>query len=260
MDLREVKERGNKQEQRHPWELARAEVITHQLKTKLNIETYSNVLDMGCGDTYLVELLAHRFPQVTFYAVDIAFTDEQLDSLRINTATNVRVYKSLDVVKPENNQPFDGVLLLDVIEHIEDEVDFLTQLSKNKFINQQTKFLITVPAYQVLFCEHDHFLGHYRRYTNGALKKRIGLTPLKVTSCGYFFSVLLVPRIIEVLKEKMSSDKKKTTGLVEWHGRHFVSKVIKSILFTDYLIHFALSKLGIKVPGLSNIAVCQLPA
>lgn len=256
MDLREVKGRQGKELKRHPWELARAEVIHHQLKNQLKASNFNSILDLGCGDTFLVEFLAQKFSHIQFYAIDIAFTDEQLQYLKSTVPPNVSVYKTLDELKVEN-LVFDAVLLLDVIEHIEDEISFLKEVKSKSFISENTKFLITVPAYQSLFCSHDTFLGHYRRYTNKLLKGRLNQAGFVVDSKSYFFTMLLLPRILQVIKEKITPPSMETTGLVEWEAGKLKTDTIKNILYTDYRLNQILNKLSIKLPGLSNLAVCH---
>ena len=38
-----------------------------------------SLVDVGCGDTFVVESLARRHPRATFYAVDSAFTAELIE-------------------------------------------------------------------------------------------------------------------------------------------------------------------------------------
>ena len=57
----------------------------------------------------------------------------------------------------------DVVLLMDVLEHVEDDVGLLRQYVEK--VPSGARFLISVPAFQVLWSDHDVFLEHKRRYT-----------------------------------------------------------------------------------------------
>ncbi len=72
--------------------------------------------------------------------------------------------------------PADLVLLMDVMEHVEDDFGLLNQYVSSTSVG--TSFLITVPAFMRLWSGHDVFLGHYRRYGLAsivAVAKRAGL-------------------------------------------------------------------------------------
>ena len=120
-------------------------------------------------------------------------------------------------------------------------------------------FLIAVPAFQSLFCSHDDFLGHYRRYTNKSLKVNLAEAGLNVFKIGYFFFSLLPIRIIEVIKESIikPSSKINATGLTKWEGSKTKSIFLKNILLLDISIAFTLKKIGINMVGLSNYAICR---
>ena len=139
----------------------------------------------------------------------------------------------------------------------EREGSFLKELTALPNFTDETRILITVPAYQSLYCSHDDYLGHYRRYTNKSLTERLGKAGVQVDKKGYFFTSLLFPRIIQKTKEKIVKPKENTTGLVEWKGSKGKSKLLSSILFTDFKVMYFFKKLGINFPGLSNYAICR---
>lgn len=265
MDLLEVKHRNDTQSdvQRHPWELARLEVLKTLISKNVSLADRSLVLDIGCGDTFVVEQLALDYPRVSFYAVDIAFTEELMDVFRKNLKVkNVSLFRSLDDIPENSSQNAALVLLTDVIEHIEDDKKFMAELLKNKLVDGRTLFLITVPAYQALFCSHDKFLGHYRRYTNVLLKKNLTIAGLKIVTAGYFFFSLLPLRLLQVLKEKIVGVDPKaiSTGLVKWENGNGMGNVLKSLLTLDANVSFFLKRIGLNFPGLSNYAICRKSA
>jgi trans-aconitate methyltransferase len=263
MDLVEVQKRQGIQIARHPWELARLEVVSDILKNVLQNKKDFTVLDIGCGDIFFISSLAERYPEATFYAIDIAFTDEIIAKLKGESkGKKIHLFKTLDEAGNHLTKAADLVLLLDVVEHIEDDKGFLRSLYNNRSIDKNTRIMITVPAYQSLFCSHDHFLGHYRRYTNKTLLKTIEECGFQKLNLGYFFLSLVPPRILQVLKEKISkpSLEHETTGLVEWNKGDGITGMIKGILYLDYKFTNLLSKIGIKLPGLSNYILCKKPA
>lgn len=265
MDLKEVRYKEQSDTLRHPWEQARVQVI-HQLLTdhyKGNIPSGLTILDVGCGDTYVAEALYDRFQESSIYAIDIAFSEEQLAALK-GHLSNKRIYPfaSQEAATANMNKAVDIVLLLDVVEHIEQDIAFLTDLSNKKGITKDTLFLITVPAYQSLFNSHDVFMEHYRRYTNTTLLQTMEQSGLKSLNMGYFFFSLLPPRIAQKTLESLLNKKADPgkTGLTTWNKGKFITALVTGTLTADFYLSRFLRMLGIKVPGLSNFVLCRKAA
>ena len=262
MDLVEARERGVDDAARHPWEIARLDVLEKLLSRHVTLAPDSLVVDVGCGDTFVVEQLAAEHPRVSFYAIDTAFTDELIVHARAHSYPNVRYFKSLDAIVPTFEQPVSLVLLMDVIEHIEDEKAFLADLVARPYIGRDTRFVITVPAYQSLFCSHDTFLGHYRRYSSALLRTRLEGAGLMVIDTGRFFFSLVPARVLQVLKERLVGVKpeRATTGVVAWSGGRARTTILTRMLALDATLGFVLKRIGVDLAGLSNYAICQKSA
>lgn len=221
------------------------------------------VLDIGCGDTFVIERLAATAPEVQFYAVDTAFTDELIAHYRAQLSVrNVVVSSSLDSAVPPLDRQVSLVILMDVLEHIADDQAFLTGLMSHPAIGGGAHVLVTVPSYQALFCSHDQVLGHYRRYSNRQLRYLLEGSGLAVLDIGYFFSSLVLARTVQVVKERGLNRRNDagTTGLVTWNGSATLSEVIKQVLVADVRFSGLLRRIGITLPGLSNYAICRKSA
>lgn len=257
MDLTEATHFDYKLSERHPWETARLNVIYKLLEAYSPSidDSHLNILDLGCGDTFIAENLSGRFINSKIYAIDNAFNEKYINELNIKyRAKSIIISNSTDII----NEEIHIILLLDVIEHIEDDVAFLKDLLSKPFITENTKIFITVPAYNSLFTSHDIFLKHYRRYNNKTLIHNLNDAGLNVAASGYFFSFLLLPRILQKLKEKiLKPDVKQEEGIGNWNKGNLLSSLIKNILLTDFLITDLFNKIGLKIPGLSNFAVCK---
>jgi trans-aconitate methyltransferase len=260
MDLLEARHRGFTAGIRHPWELARVEVVTNLITRSMTLRPGAAVLDIGCGDTFVAEQIAARFPEASVYAVDTAFTEESIAHYREQLkGQRVFVSSSIDALAPSLDRPVSLVLLMDVLEHIADDRGFLSTLLAHPAISAETRLIVTVPAYQSLFCSHDTILGHYRRYSNAELRRMLEDAGLTVLDIGYFFASLVPMRIARVVKERMlkMEDDTGTTGLVTWSGGAGQTAAITRLLMTDAWISTALKRIGITLPGLSNYAVCR---
>lgn len=257
MDIKEFNAEVEGSKKNHPWEYARFEVVSDILKRHLSTHHHA-ILDVGCGDGFFLEQLSKKYNETKFIAVDTAFDETLIDffSKKYKHA-NVQFFKEMPHVVDEVSGA-DAVLLLDVIEHIENDVDFLKNLASEPMIDNDTLFMISVPAYQKLFCAHDVWLGHYRRYTTKMLRNHTSQAGLEVIECGYFFKSLLLPRFIQVIKEKIIKPKiDLVTGIGDWNGGKLATKIMIGVLVIDYRISRFFRFFGLKLPGLSCYAVCK---
>lgn len=244
---------------RHPWETARVDVVRRLIRQHAPLGDGAVVLDIGCGDTFVAEQLAADAPGATFYAVDTAFTPELVEHYRARlNPRRILPFPSLESIEPPIASPASLILLMDVIEHIEDDRGFLKGLRRRAYIGADTRFLITVPAFQSLFSSHDAFLGHYRRYSNRTLRKVVEESGFTVIDIGYFFGSLLPLRLLQVLKERVLRivPQQPTSGLVTWHGSDTSASLLRDALTLDARVSMLLRTTGIRMPGLSNYAIC----
>jgi 2-polyprenyl-3-methyl-5-hydroxy-6-metoxy-1,4-benzoquinol methylase len=265
MDLVESKSIISEINRRHPWELARLKVISSLINKKLPFQSGGGgilVFDIGCGDTFLAEQLAINRPDFDIAAIDIEFTDEMITAYQekyLKLGRRIQLYRTIDEAEQHYNTKADLILLLDVIEHIENDRQFLQNLASGRFIHERTVFIITVPAFQFLFCSHDSFLLHYRRYSMSTLANMLASSGLELSNKGYFFSSLIVFRVFQVVKEWFGRPDS-YPGVGDWKGNKLVSKLVYSLLLTDYFITTQLKKLKILIPGLSIYTICKKPA
>ncbi|GHT66573.1 hypothetical protein FACS189452_02690 [Bacteroidia bacterium] len=260
MDIKEYNVATTHNKQNHPWEYARLNVLLNLIKQHKIVLMGGgvNLLDIGCGDAFLVTQLSKHLAGGHFYAIDTAFTEYMMATLREKyPSDNIHFCKNINEVNVVNGK-IDIILLLDVIEHIENDIDFLATLHSIAGFSADTSVIITVPAYQSLFCSHDVWLGHYRRYTTTLLKKHIEQAGFLPFQAGYFFTSLLLPRLVRKGKENIFGyNKNNVTGIGDWDGGKIAFWLTKSILNVDYTISKWMKKLGIKLPGLSCYCICK---
>jgi SAM-dependent methyltransferase len=84
----------------------------------------------------------------------------------------------------------DTVVALNVVEHIEDDVDAVRSMAE--IVTPGGRVVILVPAIQALYGEMDRELGHFRRYSKRGLASVITAAGLRVERLTWFsrFSVL----------------------------------------------------------------------
>ena len=255
MDIKELQIENNKK-QNHPWEFARCKLVKDILKKYIKTHKDKTILDIGSGDVFFLTEFSKNFSNAKLIAVDTAYSNELITFLtKRHKDQEIAFFKSIDEIK-EIPDPVSFIFLLDVIEHIENDIDFLKLLSTQTYIQANTFFFITVPAYQALFCNHDKWLGHYRRYSQKQLKEHIQQAGLSYITGGYFFTSLLFPRFLQKTFQKTKNNEN-ISGIGDWKGGKLISGIYEFILLSDYYFSKFLRLFGLKMPGLSTYAICK---
>jgi hypothetical protein len=78
--------------------------------------------------------------------------------------------------------------LFDVLEHIHDDVAFLTRL--HALLVKNARLYLTVPAFARLWSSHDEIVGHVRRYDAKTLSRLVEACGFRVEHVSYLFSPL----------------------------------------------------------------------
>jgi 2-polyprenyl-3-methyl-5-hydroxy-6-metoxy-1,4-benzoquinol methylase len=133
-----------------------------------------------------------------------------------------------------NENSIAACCILDVLEHIENDFDFLRTL-KNKLITDG-RILLTVPAFMALWSSEDKAVGHFRRYTKAGLTGLVESAGFEVIYATYFFSflyfpVLFVRRLGErfglMKKYETRSESKKVNVLKQQHtSQQMLTKIV----------------------------------
>ena len=92
-------------------------------------------------------------------------------------------------------------MLLDVLEHIDDDSGSLSAV--RSLMSNNGVILITVPAFQWLWSEHDVVHHHRRRYSKENLKEKLDLCGFKVKYISYFNTLLFPFALAERIKQRI---------------------------------------------------------
>jgi 2-polyprenyl-3-methyl-5-hydroxy-6-metoxy-1,4-benzoquinol methylase len=145
----------------------------------------SRWLDVGCGHG----LVIRQFEASGDYVIDGC----DLNRTALRRVGKVRgdiyVYNVFDA-NPLMVGRYSGILLLDVIEHIDDEGAFLE--ASLRHMQPGGLVVINVPALEFLFSRYDDVAGHKRRYNKLMLRTLMeshGIEPLEIS----YWGMLLLP-------------------------------------------------------------------
>jgi len=167
---------------RHPWWRARAKLALAILN-EAGIHPPARVLDAGCGSGILLDSLEQCGYQVS--GLDIARKSLE----RIDRPDRRLIEADLTRCEPPESESFDAILLLDVLEHLDDEKVVLRTLGR--VLKPGGLAVISVPARPDLFSEFDEIQGHRRRYVPESLESAFRDTGLKVERLMWWGSWLV---------------------------------------------------------------------
>jgi SAM-dependent methyltransferase len=239
MDLVEVApENGH----RHPWELSRRDSV---LRLLAECGPWDDVADVGAGDRFFA-LAIRKAARGRVYAVDIHYTDTGM----IGGIQTARTIEEL----PDGG--LDCIVLMDVLEHVEEEGSLLTAIRRK--LRPNGTALVTVPAFQWLFSAHDIHLRHFRRYESGQLRDVLERHGFEVKESFYFYASLYIGRVVQtVLARIVAPGEQRGIGGWAFGPRHPLTVALRVLLDLDYRICRAATALGLAAPGLSLCAVCK---
>lgn len=246
MDLIERNANGSG---RHPWEVARSRFFVHLLD-RLAGAVATRVLDVGSGDAWLAGQLRAASPAFEITCWDVNYAPDELAELAEGNPGLLFSSKS-----PEGS--FGGILMLDVIEHVEDDLDFV-RTTIQEHLQEGGWLLASVPAYQSLFTSHDTWLKHYRRYSPTACRNLLNSAGLDVVAEGGLFHSLLPIRGLSAAKERLRRATVNDQGVGGWNGGPMATRATTAVLDADTSMSLWLgTRVHRVVPGLSYWAFCR---
>ncbi len=137
------------------------------------------VLDVGAGSGIFSRRLLRSGICQRAICVDPEYAQEHTEAV---DGHPIRFVRSID------NPGQELVLMMDVLEHVDDDVGLLRQYTEH--LSGDGRVLISVPAFPSLWSGHDVFLEHRRRYTKDMLHAVVRRADLQVDRCRFFFGLL----------------------------------------------------------------------
>jgi SAM-dependent methyltransferase len=240
---------------RHPWETARARLFRGILADAGVLAAPRAVLDVGAGDGYLARRLLEALPAgSTVVCLDAHYADEDLARFAHPPVAG------LSFARERPARRFDVILMLDVIEHVDDDRGFVAGFV-NDSLAPAGVVLASVPAWPRLYSGHDRALKHFRRYSPAACRAVLADAGLEVRASGGAFHALLVPRLMALLLERARGALRRPADapddLGDWDHGALVSGLVAGGLAVDGAVTHLGRRLGWTPPGLSFWALCR---
>ncbi len=172
----------------HFWMRWRFEVLLREMR-RLAIAP-GKTLEIGCGHGVLRQQMEEAFQ------VQVDGCDLNAHALQLAPEGRGRllVYNIFDRL-PAMCGAYDMILLMDVIEHLEDDLGFLQ--TSLQHLKPGGIVAINVPAHMALYSKYDKVAGHKRRYNCARLSSLFemsNVTKLAMTNWGFSLVPLLAVR------------------------------------------------------------------
>jgi 2-polyprenyl-3-methyl-5-hydroxy-6-metoxy-1,4-benzoquinol methylase len=219
----------------HFWIKRRFEIIKKLFGNELNESI--KIAEIGCG-TGLVQ-----FQLEQYFNVEVDGFDLNKEALENNISQKSAIF-CYDIYSENEKfkKKYDVIFLMDVIEHIDDEIKFIKSL---KFmLKPDGKLLVNVPAFQKFYSVYDKHVGHIRRYNFAQLAEVFVKCNFKVQSWSYW-GFTMVPLLIlrkaylmfvqkeKIVEKGISANSKIVNNLLNIFSRlEFIpQKILGSSLF-----------------------------
>jgi SAM-dependent methyltransferase len=170
-------------EQRHWWFVGRRRIVRRLIGRVLPPAQETTIVDVGCGTGANIAALANSYD-----CVGIDTSTEAIDLARQRFPEVRFLSGSAPADLGELALQARMFTLMDVLEHVDDDFALLSELMAAS--SPGTYFLLTVPADESLWSEHDESFGHYRRYDRDRFEQVWAGLPVRTLLTSYFNSRL----------------------------------------------------------------------
>ncbi len=168
----------------HPIDVASREDALDQLEAHLGKASACTLLEIGCSSGFMLKSMRRRFPEATLLGADVV--REPLYALA-KELPGVPLMR-FDLTRcPLPSQSCDAVVMLNVLEHIADDVGALAHAYR--ILRPGGILVVEVPAGPHLFDAYDKALMHFRRYRLRELIEKLrnaGFVVERKSHLGFF--------------------------------------------------------------------------
>lgn len=202
---------------RHWWFVGRRTIIEQLIRRFVKLPKSSRILEAGCGYGGNLAMLG-KFGDLDAFE----YEDEARAHASKLSALPVKKGYLPDHLGFDNDR-FELIAMLDVLEHVEDDAGSLRALSTR--LTDDGSLLVTVPAIPWLWSEHDEVHHHKRRYTKAALQKLLKESGFELVSTGYFNTLLFPLALLQRMAARLLRIPHRVETLPQRHVNSLLSRI-----------------------------------
>jgi 2-polyprenyl-3-methyl-5-hydroxy-6-metoxy-1,4-benzoquinol methylase len=154
----------------------RAVYTTNSIIERKLVGPGSRILDVGCAEGSLLRELGARLPDARRVGVEPTIDFGGF----CRTYASCEVQPSVEAVAASKSGPFDCIIAIHVVEHVDDPVRFLKQLAG--LLAEGGALYIDVPDTEAYASLHDLHLAHLLHFTRRTLFQTVARAGLHVAS------------------------------------------------------------------------------
>jgi 2-polyprenyl-3-methyl-5-hydroxy-6-metoxy-1,4-benzoquinol methylase len=180
--------------ERHWWWRFRERLILDVIQARQPATGWQRILDVGCGDGLFFDQLLQFGEVIGVESAESLVSQDSPHRSRIHIGA---FDSSLQL-----RNDFSLVLMLDVLEHLPDAGSALRYALQ--LLVPGGAVLITLPAFNVLWTNHDVINQHFTRYTKKTFCKLAREAGLHIEMEQYFFHWLFPVKLVARIVERVS--------------------------------------------------------
>ncbi|HMC54411.1 MAG TPA: class I SAM-dependent methyltransferase [Gemmatimonadaceae bacterium] len=181
---------------RHWWWRAREQYVLDELRRRRPVGRWGHILDVGCGGGVFFPALS-ILGDVEGIEPDAALVDR---SDPYSARIHVRPFDA--TFRPPHD--YGLILMLDVLEHMSEPEAALAHAVT--LLERGGTLVVTVPAFMLLWTQHDVLNRHHTRYTRPRIERLARAAGFDVLTCRYFYHWLvpakLATRVMELVHRR----------------------------------------------------------
>lgn len=147
-------------------------------------------------------------------------------------------------------------IMMDSLEYMEDDVEYVRKMAQR--IKKGGYFFFTLPAFPCLFSDYDINIKNLRRYSRKSFFEVLSRVPEleKIEDYNFYTSLFMVRFTQKMLHLPIDPDRKFTANW-KYSQKNFLTWFLTTCLNLDFSVNRMLSRIGIRLPGLSMLVVCK---
>ncbi len=195
-------------EENYWWFVGTRNIIFTQINKFIGKNNNLTILDIGCGTGIVIKRL-EKYGKV--FGIDTS--DESIGFCKKRGIKSAIKADAANL--PFNDNTFDLITVLDVLEHIKNEEIAISEIYR--VLKNNGKVIVTVPSYNFLWSDHDIVSHHFRRYRIGNVRYKFLKNNFTILKASYYnmilFPFIAIIRLFKNLFKKLIRYNKKGTDI-----------------------------------------------
>jgi SAM-dependent methyltransferase len=228
------------------WFQSRNQLITWALEKYCS--HFCSFLEIGCGTGYVLSGIASEFPASKLYGSEIFVAGLAFAAARYPAAD----FMQMDARNIPFVNEFDAIGAFDVLEHIEEDDQVMTQV--RAALKPEGVILLTIPQHPWLWSQIDEYACHVRRYTAKEIHEKIKKAGFQILRSTSFVTSLLPAMFVSRTMQKQTPVKDRMDATAELRIAPWLNYLFTKLLAAE----IAMIRSGVNFPvGGSRLIVAR---